>query len=62
MNCVCHVEIFTVLLPFSAPALISAPHDRACSELSNGGFGLKIGPFLTKIRPILQKFQHFLHR
>ncbi len=27
--------------------------DRAHSELSNGGFGLKIGPFLTEIRPIL---------
>ncbi len=26
--------------------------DRAHSELSNGGFELKIGPFLTEIQPL----------
>ena len=28
-------------------------HDRACSQLSDGGFGLKIGPFLAEIQLFL---------
>ncbi len=32
-------------------------YDRACFEVSEGGFGLKIGAFLTEIRP-----GFFLHK
>ncbi len=56
----------TVLSPINAAAPKGAPAaplvlaaDRTCSNLSNGGFGLKIGPFLPRYSHFVKRYKSF---
>ncbi len=57
------LDMGTVFVLISALCAYTIPgSDRACYQLSNGGFGLKIGQCLAELWPFFVKFIEVLHQ